>query len=261
MKTIKILMLLSVFAVLIASAVLIGQAKPAVAFGVGTSPQLGASALISSTEEVNQKEQLSKEIQELLLTKERELLKPGWLHIVYKTSLRKDVDRGFLTDGVPFPSEYVIEDWYLLDEELYAVKAVTFMRDLEGNVLQESYFFDGVWTNTSLNDSIVTGKFQPSIDGGYAAMVIASDTTLEKIDGFEAGFTVYEIKTAAMDGVFKDIVTRLYFDENGNLVKSAVVLINKDGTEVVDYETEFLSTENLNEPSEDVVKYLDEVLK
>ena len=92
-------------------------------------------------------------------------------------------------------------------------------------------------------------------------MVIASDTTLEKIDGFEAGFTVFEIKTAAMDGVFKDIVTRLYFDENGNLVKSAVVLINKDGTEVVDYETEFLSTENLNEPSEDVIKYLDEVLK
>lgn len=261
MKKLKILMLLIVFAGLIASAVLIGRTKPAAAFGVGSSSQIGVVASTPSTEEANQKEQLSKEIQELFLAKEQELLKPGWLHIVYKTSLRKDVDRGFLTDGVPFPNEYIMEDWYLLDEKFYAVKAVTFMRDLEGNFLQKNYFFEGVWTNTSLNDSIVTGNFQPSIDGGYVAMAIASDTTLEKVDGFEAGFTVYDIKSAAMDDILKDVVMRLYFDKNGSFVKSVALLINKDGTEVVDYETEFLSTENLNEPSEDVIKYLDEVLK
>ncbi|NWF63984.1 MAG: hypothetical protein HXY38_06730 [Chloroflexi bacterium] len=265
MKQLKTMIFLIVFAGLIASAVLVGRSRPAAAFSVGSSSQIGVVVSTPSTEEANQKEQLSKEIQELFFVKERELLKPGWLHIVYKTSLRKDVDRGFLTDGVSFPSEYVIEDWYLLDEESYAVKAVTFMRDLDENILQKSVFFDGTWLHTTLNDNMVTGAFKPLIDGGYMTMVLASDTTLEKIDPSDInsnqGLTVYEIRAASPDGSSEIFATRLYFDGNGNLVKAVSVLVYKDGTEVIDSETEFLLMENVADPSDAVIEYLAEVKK
>lgn len=266
MKELKTLILLIVFAGLITSAVLVGRSQSAAAFGVGSSSQSFAAISTPSSEEgVNQKELLSKEIQDLFLAKEQELLKPGWFHIVYKTSFRKDVDRGFLTDGVPFPNEYIIEDWYLLDEESYVIKAVTFMRDLDENILQKSVFFDGTWMNTTLNDNMVTGAFKPLIDGGYMTMVLASDTALEKIDPSDINsnqdLTVYEIRAASPDGSSEIFATRLYFDSNGNFVKAVSVLVYKDGTEVVDSETEYLLTENVNDPSDAVMEYLDEVKK
>jgi len=261
MKTIKILMLLIVFAGLIASAVLIGRAKPAVAFGVGSSSQIGFVASTPSTEEVNQKEQLSKEIQELFLAKERELLKPGWLHIVYKTSLLNDVDRGFLTDGVPFPNEYIIEDWYLIDEESYVVTGATFMLDMDGSFLQKSIFSDETWVNTTLNDSIVTGKFKPLLDGGYLSMATSADITLTKKTIDETDSIIYEIKSNVVDGSVYQVVTRLFFDTQGKFQKAETIIIDKNGSETIDSVTEFLVMENLKEPSKEVKDYYDDVAK
>lgn len=265
MKKLKILILLTVFSGLIASAVLTGRTQPAAALGVGFSSQSVMVASTPSTEDADQKDLLSKEIQDLFLAQEQELLKPGWLHIVYKTSLRKDVDRGFLADEVPFPNEYIIEDWYLLDKESYVVQAVTFMHDLDGNTLQKSVFIDGTWTNTTLNDNIATGAFKPSIDGGYMTMVLASDTTLEKMDPSNLNSSqnpvIYEIRAASPDENSEIFATRLYFDSSGNFVKAVSILVYKVGIEIVDSESEFLLMENVNDPSEAVAEYLAEVKK
>lgn len=257
----KILIGLLAFAGLITSAVLIGRSQSAAAFSVGSSSQLGAAAPTPSTEETNQKEQLSKEIQELFLAKEQELLKPGWLHIVYKTSLRKDVDRGFLTDGVPFPNEYIMEDWYLLDEENYAITSVTFMRDLEGNIVQKTIMVDGIMTNTTLGDQMSVEKFKPSLDGGYLSMVASMDTILGKKQENEKNFIVYEIKSNVVDGSVYQVAIQLFFDVQGNFRKSETITIDTDGSEAIDSVTEFLVFENLKEPSKDVMDYYDEVAK
>lgn len=265
MKKIKTLMLLIVFAGLVASAVLIGRSRPVAAFGVGPSSQAIVAASTPSTEEANQKELLAKEIQDLFLEKEKYLLKPGWLHFVYKTSLQTGVDRGYLTDGVPFPNDYIIEDWYLIDEENYAITGATFMFDLDGNFLQKSIFSDGTWVNTTLNDSIVTGKFKPLIDLGYLAMVKDSGSVLSKNEVQVEGRSTAEYEISSVypgsDENTQQIVVKLFFDMKGNLIKTQTVIRNVDGVEVVEDTTDILLIENVQEPSKDVVDYFSEVAK
>lgn len=258
------ILLLTILALAVA-AVLFGRSRLVTAFDSETSRRVIAPAPTLSADEVDQKELYSEEIQALFLAKEKELLKPGWLHIVYRTALRTDIDRGYLTDGVAFPNEYIIEDWYLLDDESYVVKAVTFMRDLDGNFLQKNILIDGTWINTTLDDRISVGKFKPSIDGGYLSMAKAADTVLDKLESQmeDRAVVKYEIKTdyPGSDKNTQQIIVKLYFSMNGDLIKSETVLRNVDGVEVVEDTTEILLMENVQEPSKDVVEYYSEVEK
>lgn len=263
---------LEVFALFLAvlglatSIVFVGRSQPASAFGSGDSSQSLDLVSTPSNEEAGQKILLSTEIQSMFLAKEKELLKPGWLHIVYKTSLRPDVSRGDLTEGVPFPSEYIIEDWFLLDEENYVVEAVTFMRDLDGGaLLQKSIFIDGTWINTTLNDKVTVGEFKPSIDGGLLTLAIAGDTVLDKyeIRVDDQKMIVYEMKNEyqGSEKNIQQIVTRLYFSANGDFVESETVLVENDGSEVFESATKFLVMENVSDPAADVIEYYSEVKK
>jgi hypothetical protein len=266
LKRIEIYILLLVIVGLAVSAVLVGHLRSVTASSGRDFSRPITLTTTLSTEEVGQKEQVLGEIQDLFLEREKELLKPGWLHIVYGTKLRSDVDRGYLTDGVPFPNEYIIEDWYFLDEENYAVKGITFMRDLDGNFLQKSALIDGAWINTTLADRIAVGKFKPSIDLGYLSMAKAPGTVLDKIDESQTGdnaVVLYEIK-ADYSETDKDIqqnIVRLFFDKSGNLIKTQTVLRNVDGAEVVEDTTEVLLMENVQELPEDISEYYREVEK
>lgn len=251
--------------VLAVIAVLSGKWNTATAFDNTTSDTIVISTL--SSKEADQKEDITEQILSLFKNKEKELLKQGWLHVVYKTSLLAEVERGTLPNGIGFPSEYVMEDWYLLDSENYVVKAATFMRDVvDGNFLQKSIYFNETWINTTFDDKIEVGRFMPSVDFGYLSIVQASDTKLEKYESSieNNSVTVYEIIADYLgsDVNTQQIVLKLYFDTStGNLLKSETVLRNIDDTEILDSITEILIMENTQEPSQDVSDYFNEVEK
>ncbi len=256
---------LLITATLAAVALFFGRTFSALAINKGVIPNndvLPTSTL--SPVLLEQKDDFSKEIQELLQKKEDSVFKPGWLHIVSQVQANTD-SSSVLPNGVQFPNEYIMDDWYLLDIDGMVLQAVSFMRDTKNNIIQESVLYKGNWHNLTLNDITPSTEFTPRIDFGLSGMAIAQGTKIEKQDFILEGkdTILYVITEEYLDSnnKFAKTLVKAYFDPAGNLNLIETVLVAVDGSETMDSSTKVLIVENIQEPSDDVVKSLREVSK
>ena len=213
---------------------------------------------------LEQKEDFAKEIQELVQKKEDSVFKPGWLHVVSQVQANTDPS-SVLPNGVQIPNEYIMEDWYLLDTDGKVLQAASFMRDTKNNIIQESVLYKGNWHNLTLNDITSSTEFKPKIDFGFSEMAIAQGTKIEKqdfiLEGRDAILYVITEEYLDYNKKYAQILVRAYFDPAGNLSLIETVLVAVDGSETLDSSNKVLIVENIQDPSDDVIKSLEEVSK
>lgn len=219
-------------------------------------------------EKVEETDKLLQEIQSQIDETNKKYLKNGWLHIVYQTKNSVTSD-GTIGDGISIPTEYIMENWYLLEDDgAIKTSAVSFMRDTAGNVVQYSVLYKGKWHNKTLNDITDASPFAPKIDFGFANRAAEMHQSISKQDLKTENLVSYTlpiqlaapIQLAGYDQPTQGTVEKAYFHADGSgLFRLETYMILPDGKQVLDSVTTMLILENLEKPSEEIVKILDEV--
>ncbi len=197
----------------------------------------------------------------------------GWLHVVEEHH-RGLEDVGALPNGHSIPINYINDSWYLLDTEGRVIKAVVYMKTLDGHVSQESVFDGKRWENITTGDVIVRGPYRLSLDFGLSQdisrgpeaydevssryLVIGSKPALAVLarEDFDAPTHV-----AGMTASLVSIKTEAYFDkESGEMLSIKRIGVGADGKE---YEIEFTTFQTLerSSPPLEVLALISEVSK
>jgi hypothetical protein len=197
------------------------------------------------------------------------LSSPGWLHVVTSYDRSKD-QASSLPSGQIIPADYIMDTWYFLNEESLVSKSVALMTDLEGRIIQESTFNDGIWRNLTVGESWTGDPYAIKLDFGFSkdisrpsqtSVVISHDTG--ELDGVPVD--VYSIEDifdypVDMAGFDKAIIKgsrSVYFDLNkGALLKAERTLTAEDGS-VYHVETAvFVTIEQAESPPDYILDHL-----
>ena len=236
-------------------------------------PTVSASTTTRAGDSVNilEGERVLLELQTLVENSKTVLLQPGWLHI---TALTQNTipSQGTLPNGDIIPQDYVLDDWYLLDQNGQVTQAVTFMRDEEGEIVQNSVLYDGNWHNLTLNDVSPAMPFIPSLDYGFFDRAVQHPAALSRantsLDSKQA--VVYILSTyletpvllAGSNVASKGMVEKIYFDlDTDAVLKIEIFNVSESGEEILDHATTIITREHLSEPSDEVAKILEEIKK
>lgn len=97
---------------------------------------------------------------------------PGWLF--FRTTVVYDTDsknNGILPDGQEIPLSQVLEVWFHLNDEGLVFEFVNTMLTLDGEVIQESVFLNGVvWSSATNEEYIQSAFFLTPLDGGFSSL-------------------------------------------------------------------------------------------
>ncbi|VAW42938.1 hypothetical protein MNBD_CHLOROFLEXI01-4054 [hydrothermal vent metagenome] len=115
----------------------------------------------------------------------------GWLYM--KVLYDRELDGGgVLPNGVPIPQDYISEQWYKLSDGSSVTQMVSFMWDLEGNLVQVATYRDGYWRNFSDNSKVAGTLLDwPQDDRFIAGNVFYNKITREDISSAETATTVF----------------------------------------------------------------------
>ncbi len=102
----------------------------------------------------------------------RQYVHAGWLHLVYREEHPAADGPNETEYGITIPATYLTENWYLLDGNGQVVQGVSFMRDVNGGLIQVSVYRDKVWRNATLGTEMrVESAPVVRLDGGYLAQM------------------------------------------------------------------------------------------
>lgn len=222
----------------------------------------------TAPEKVEEADKLLQEIQSQVEGTNKKYLKNGWLHVVYQTKNSVASD-GTIGDGISIPTEYIMEDWYLLEDDgATKTSAVSFMRDTAGNIVQYSVLYKGKWYNKTLNDITDASPFGPKIDFGFANRAAEMPQSINKQELKTENLVLYTlpiqlaapIQLEGYDQPTQGTVEKAYFHADGSgLFKLETYMILPDGNQVLDSVTTILVLDNLETPPDEIVKILEEV--
>lgn len=197
-----------------------------------------------------------------------------WIHFSIKTE-------GFITmsekmpDGSPIPMVYTTDSWYRLDENGYQIQGVTIQDTGSPTTSQVAVFKNGIWYNLTLGTSTDTGnpadikprrpadhtileqallsKDSVRLDFGYTEINdqrVAEYTMInENVNPFESGIPGYLVKGYAY---------KYYLSlETGEVVMMEFFFINADGNLDLVQRNTTIVVEKINEPSTEILKYLE----
>lgn len=264
-RLIRVMGGLIVISVLTTAAIFLGYALPALAINnLAVSSQEANSTSTLPPTMLSQKEDLVRELEERVQKWQDTVDKPGWLHIV--SNVRDNAASNIrLSNGAQIPTEYIIEDWYLLDSSGQVLQAVTYMRDVDNNVIQVSVLKNGNWHNLTLGETSPASGSKPRIDFGFLQMATAPGITVEKLNySLESKESILYVIAEDYPGPEKNITKtqmKAYFDPEGGLMLLETVFISIDGSEILDSTTKIQKVENVHEPTEEVIKVMEEVNK
>lgn len=208
-------------------------------------------------------------VKQLINQAEKEYLTEGWLHISSSTKAFSSVQQTF-PDGSPIPTEWINENWILLDKHGDAVQAVNIQDTGDPRLMQISVYENGFWTNVSLGIANKPEKYHPTLDGGildtagaYKDIVVFS-TEASIINGQNILiFTTEEnLNTPVSEGNAKQIygnVVKYYFAESsGLLVQIENYNINSAGALEIAQSILMNITEKVAKPPADILDYFTE---
>ena len=195
----------------------------------------------------------------------------GWLHVVTFHDREKDQSSS-LSSGQIIPEDYIKDTWYFLNEEGLVSEMVTFMTDLEGNIIQESTFSKGIWRNLTIGENWPGDPYEIRLDFGFSKDIARASKTSVFIDHYTSEldgvpvdvYTIEDIfdEPVHMEGFDKAIVSgsrTVYFDSSsGALLKAERTLTAENGT-IYNVETaKFVTVEQVDAPPDDILDYLGE---
>lgn len=256
--------------------------------GEGTveSEEAGSSAQIAGGENVAKVQEqippgdrasIVQQVQDLVTKFAEEKIQPGWLHFVYETRNLSDHPSGPLDNGVPIPSDYLMEEWVHLSEEGTAIEVVSSMLSMDQKILQTSVYRNGIWRNLDLEiEDIPDEPVRPALDFAFSNLVknapeeltISQRTT--QLDEHAALLVAvsgsYEEPQnfGSIDEPVSGFEKRAYFDPNTGALR-LLERVSKlaDGTERVYLQIIPITVETGVEPPERVYEFLHqwEILK
>lgn len=192
------------------------------------------------------------------------LASTGWVHVVAQHDRTKGQSDP-LPNGTLIPVDYISETWYLLQEG-QVVALVTFMKDLDGSVIQTSTYQAGLWRNLTIGEEWQgeTGPFgfdhgfvQNVLDSGlYGSQVGREESETEIVFSIRDDFP----QAVPMEGYEFMIIggeRRLVFDKaTGALQAIERILVSADGIQHLVEQITFQSIERTSPPSE-IVRLLE----
>lgn len=217
-------------------------------------------------------DEIIREVQALVARWEEAALQSlGWFHVVTQYDREKDtVDT--LPNGQPIPLDYVMESWYLLDEQGQATTAVSIMKDMNGREVQVSIFCESMWQNLTLDLQYTGEPFTPRLDFGFGQIVAQAPSWGSTLSRSEGILDDEQVLTFAIHDEFDNPVQiagfekpvagggrRAYFDpESGETIYVERVLLMADGEERVVGRSEILTWEKVTAPPANVLALLEQ---
>lgn len=173
---------------------------------------------------------------------------PGWVFV--RTTVVYDTDRknnGVLPNGQEIPLAQVFECWYHVNEDGLVFESVTTMFTLDGKIVQESVFANGVLWGSALDEtSNQAPYFLTNMDGGFGDLARdftaktgqEPEVSVTELDGRKIyTFTVFEVHEGGMifvdfdKSVAKTIKIASFDAETGFILREEVISVFTDGTE------------------------------
>ena len=188
----------------------------------------------ANQELLNQRETLMSEWQHNMTEQ------PGWLRTI--VHYVQESEPSVMPGGIVIPSEYTLENWYLLDENQAITTMLGVMRDENGNMIQFGTFQDGNSYNSALDD---VHEIDLVIDFlknfGVSAFINQNNIVHQEIasqDGREILITTVREKFSPvplddLDGVLASgVVTQDVIDaQTGEPIRSSQTILLADGSE------------------------------
>ncbi len=173
--------------------------------GLGSTLGQSTSAVATDPSQLSASQDIDEETIALLTADEIESLvselfqqwaeglkQPGWFYLVTSQD-RTGEDYGVLGDGTPIPTDFEMHSWYLLDDSGIIVSKISLMLDLQGVVVQYSYF-DGqivanfpnadLWEKEPYDLRLITGV--RNMLGRWDELGLELDAELVTVDGIDA---------------------------------------------------------------------------
>ena len=194
-----------------------------------------------------------------------------WLHLVSRHNRTKD-QVSTLSTGQTIPEDYIMETWNLLNNEGLVVETVTFMKDLDGNIVQTSVFKNNIWYNLTINEKWEGEPFEIKLDFGFRNKMSGEyevSVSVNKTSREENG-TVYDVYSiedvydypVTMSGYDYQIVSgggSIVFDQaDSSFVKTEQYLKDENGEFHIIEIAEYLSIELVESPPQEILDLLKE---
>jgi hypothetical protein len=222
-----------------------------------------------------QREDLAQEVQSLNEQWAAANAKPGWIHIV--SQWQEDYDEiGVLPDGKVLEKEYIMDEWYLLNEHRQIIEGVFIRRDLNGLTTQVSVLRDNAWYNLTYNDVIPVPEDALPLDFVWDFGFLGEVTRL--VDSLEKGETTWDgqpvilytiterfaspINFSEYNEAVTAIKTRAYYEpESGKLLFSEQLMIMSGGEERTRTSVRLVSWDAEEQPLDEVLDFLEATYK
>lgn len=203
---------------------------------------------------------------------ERNLIKGQWIHTVYQVT--SEVDSGvILPDNSLMARSYLEEGWYFIWEDGLVIQDVVFIKDLKGNILQQSAFKDGVGVNFTFGTRDLFDPYYWKVDRGVLQFLLDAEnvgtTTMsrefEDINGryFEVYYNEVFSEPLAMNSVERKVesvsISAVFNRNDGTMLSYSNVWNMVDGGKVLFEKNELVMIEYVKEVSSEIAEILESV--
>jgi hypothetical protein len=197
-------------------------------------------------------------------------LKPGWIHLSNQYFSYNDKGDGVLPSGGDIPKAYILEEYYHLNNERIAYEGVTFMKTLDGNIIQVNLLKKGVIKSLTFENANDVSPFSPELDGGTVRNFTSAVKDGGHIKTASAILlngepsTLFDIlnkfnqpmKFDRFNQPVNGIEKKAYFDEDGKLIQLDVYYSFIDGTQKLDGSSTHFIVESGIVPPTEILNYL-----
>lgn len=203
---------------------------------------------------------------------ERNLIKGQWIYTVYQVT--SEVENGVvLPDKNLMDMSYLEEGWYFVGEEGQITQDVVFIKDLKGNILQQSAFKDGVGVNFTFETRDLLDPYYWKADRGILQFLLDAEssgtTTLsrdfEDTNGkyLEVYYTEVFNQPMSMNGVERKVesvsISAVFNRNDGTMLSYSNVWNMADGGKVLVEKNELVMVEYVKEVPSEVAEILESV--
>lgn len=196
-----------------------------------------------------------------------------WVHLVFSVTSHEE-NGVVLPSGQTIPLSYINDDWYFLNEAGLVEKGVFTMKDINGNILQQSAFRNNVMVNFTFADRQENIQPYPlNVDLGFEALLQEAQTknlVIRKSDDKVKGkpslaFSYVEklqlpTQLSGKSVVVDSITIKGDFDKKtSDLLQLQTILNLEDGTEVVNETVLIISVDSSPIANDEILEVLEAV--
>lgn len=234
----------------------------------GNEPPLIVQVQNVSPEKVQEQLALSEQVRALSDKWANKHQKAGWIHVVMHQTIDYDLEN-IRPDGQPAPSDFITEDWILLDDQGQELKGVFLQRNISGEIIQISVLKDKTWFNLTFGNIIpAPDDLIYTLDFGFPEIADRLKNELNKTTETVKGkqLTKYSAKEkyaspykiSVFTSAVNSLDTQAFYNEDGQVELYQTIFSLQDGSERKGSMVEVITFEQITAPPADILNYLDQ---